>query len=169
MRSHPSSAPGGDHKIGVLFVCLGNICRSPAAEGCFLRLLAREGLQEAFHVDSAGTGHWHVGQPPDSRMLEAAAQRGIPLPSRARQIEASDLNRFDHILAMDLGNLAALRQLASRTPTKAQIELMTHYCRHHRGAEVPDPYYGGADGFERVLDLLETACEGLLASLRSGR
>ena len=169
MSSLASSRTSGDRKTGVLFVCLGNICRSPAAEGCFLHLLAREGLQEAFHVDSAGTGHWHVGQPPDPRMLDAAARRGIPLPSRARQIQLADLNRFDHILAMDQRNLAAVRQLASKAPTKARIELMTHYCRRHRGDEVPDPYYGGPDGFERVLDLLETACEGLLANLRSGR
>ncbi|MFN7678847.1 MAG: low molecular weight protein-tyrosine-phosphatase [Cyanobacteriota bacterium] len=151
---------------GVLFVCLGNICRSPAAEGCFLHLLAREGLGEAFQVDSAGTGNWHVGQPPDPRMRAAAARRGISLPSQARQIVPADLDRFDHILVMDQSNLAAVRQLASARPSRATIALMTHYCQRHRGEEVPDPYYGGPEGFDQVLDLLETACEGLLEHLR---
>ncbi len=96
----PASAPGA-RKTSVLFVCLGNICRSPAAEGCFLRLIAREGLLDSFTVDSAGTGDWHVGKPADQRMRDAAARRGIVLPSRARQIRPSDLDTFDHILTMD--------------------------------------------------------------------
>jgi protein-tyrosine phosphatase len=150
----------------VLFVCLGNICRSPAAEGCFLHLLAREGLQEAFRVDSAGTGHWHVGKPPDGRMLEAAARRGLLLPSRARQISALDLEMFDHILTMDQHNLATVRQLAQGTAATATIEPITRYRKHHRLTDVPDPYYGGSEGFEHVLDLLEEAGEGLLESLR---
>ena len=150
----------------MLFVCLGNICRSPAAEGCFLHLLAREGLQEAFRVDSAGTGHWHVGKPPDGRMLEAAARRGLLLPSRARQISALDLETFDHILTMDQHNLAAVRQLARGTAATATIEPITRYSKHHRLTDVPDPYYGGSEGFEHVLNLLEEACEGLLESLR---
>jgi protein-tyrosine phosphatase len=166
MTSHSATIPNDACQTGVLFVCLGNICRSPAAEGCFLHLLAREGLEEAFHVDSAGTGHWHVGQPPDPRMRDAAKRRGIALPSLARQIVPADLERFAHILVMDQHNLAAVRQLVSKSPPKARIELMTTYCPHRRGEDVPDPYYGGPEGFEQVLDLLEAACEGLLDSLR---
>ncbi|MEB3334406.1 MAG: low molecular weight protein-tyrosine-phosphatase [Cyanobacteriota bacterium] len=165
--SHPTPPPAPDQPpIGVLFVCLGNICRSPAAEGWFLHLIAREGLREAFHVDSAGTGHWHVGNPPDPRMREAAARRGLILPSRARQISGADLERFAHILTMDQDNLAAVQRLARGTAPRATIEPITRYCRHHKLDGVPDPYYGGADGFEHVLDILEDACEGLLTRLK---
>lgn len=150
----------------VLFVCLGNICRSPAAEGCFLHLIAREGLQDRFRVDSAGTGHWHAGQPADRRMREAAARRGILLPSRARQIVRADLDAFDHILTMDDHNHAEVRRLARQATTRAALEPITRYCRRFQLSEVPDPYYGGPEGFEQVLDLLEDACEGLLAHLK---
>lgn len=153
----------------VLFVCLGNICRSPAAEGVFLHLLAEAGLSDVFAVDSAGTGSWHVGRPADPRMLEAARRRGIHLPSRARQIEAADLQRFDHILTMDADNLAALHQLQRRAPGTASIRPLVVHCRRLRAPEVPDPYYGGPEGFERVLDLLEDACAGLLETLRRER
>ena len=149
----------------LLFVCLGNICRSPAAEGVFLHLLAREGLDDQFVVDSAGTGSWHVGKPADRRMLAAADKRGIVLPSRARQIEAADLGRFDRILTMDNDNLAAVQALAPGTE-QALIEPITRHCRQFGSLEVPDPYYGGEDGFEQVLDLLEDACGGLLDRLR---
>ena len=149
----------------LLFVCLGNICRSPAAEGVFLHLLAREGLEDQFVVDSAGTGSWHVGKPADRRMLAAADKRGIVLPSRARQIEAADLGRFDRILTMDNDNLAAVQALAPGTE-QALIEPITRHCRQFGSLEVPDPYYGGEDGFEQVLDLLEDACGGLLDRLR---
>ncbi|MEB3316988.1 MAG: low molecular weight protein-tyrosine-phosphatase [Cyanobacteriota bacterium] len=152
--------------MGVLFVCLGNICRSPAAEGCFLHLLAEQQLQAAFQVDSAGTGHWHVGKPADARMREAAARRGLLLPSRARQILPADLRRFAHILTMDRQNLAAVRQLAQGTAVTARIEPITRYCRRHNLEEVPDPYYGGPAGFEHVLDILEDACAGFLDSLK---
>jgi len=153
----------------VLFVCLGNICRSPAAEGVFVHLLAQQGLLDRFVVDSAGTGGWHVGRRADARMREAAARRGIDLTSRARQLDLGDLHSFDHILTMDADNLAAVRALAREAGNpaeQARVEAMTHYCRRHRGTrEVPDPYYGGPEGFERVLDLLEDACEGLLETL----
>ncbi len=153
----------------ILFVCLGNICRSPAAEGVFLHMLAAEGLEERFLVDSAGTGGWHVGKPADSRMRAAASRRGIELPSRARQLERADLTRFDRILTMDDANLAAVRSLArelGERPDLAVIEPMLRHCRRFQARKVPDPYYGGADGFEQVLDLLEDACSGLLETLR---
>jgi protein-tyrosine phosphatase len=169
MSTPPLEASPGSRKIRVLFVCLGNICRSPAAEGCFLHLIAREQLQGVFEVDSAGTGHWHVGKPADPRMREAASRRGIVLPSRARQIIPADLDTFDHILTMDDQNLAAVRRLAGPTPFRASIEPITRYCRRYRLPEVPDPYYGGADGFEQVLDLLEDACAGFLATLKPPR
>ena len=117
-------------------------------------------------MDSAGTGHWHVGKPADPRMRDAAARRGLVLPSRARQIDPTDLERFAHILTMDQDNLAAVRQLARGRSAKATIEPITRYCRRHRLEEVPDPYYGGAAGFEQVLDILEDACEGLLDNLK---
>jgi protein-tyrosine phosphatase len=153
----------------VLFICLGNICRSPAAEGVFLHLLEREGLEAAFNVDSAGTGSWHVGNAADPRMRSAAARRGIHLPSRARQLEAADLTRFDHILTMDDDNLSAVMALARRHPASARIAPITEHCRHHRADAVPDPYYGGPQGFDQVLDLLEDACTGLLEDLLTER
>jgi protein-tyrosine phosphatase len=155
----------------VLFVCLGNICRSPAAEGVFLERLAAAGLQERYLVDSAGTGSWHVGKPADARMRSAAARRGIHLPSRARQLEAADLQRFDRILTMDADNLAAVQALARRTPQedcRAVVEPLVRYCRRLSASEVPDPYFGGEEGFERVLDLLDDACDGLLLALEQG-
>ena len=152
----------------LLFVCLGNICRSPAAEGVFLHLIASEGLEDRFVVDSAGTGGWHVGNPADRRMRAAAERRGIHLPSRARQIELADFTSFDRILTMDDDNLRNVRSLArelGERPGLARIEPMTSHCRVHQVSEVPDPYYGGEQGFEDVLDLLEDACGGLLETL----
>lgn len=153
----------------VLFVCLGNICRSPAAEGVFLHLLAREQLQDQILVDSAGTGGWHVGHPPDERMQAAAARRGIALNSRARQIQLADISGFDHILTMDADNLAQVQALSRRAgagPHRARIAPLTSYCRLSSAEAVPDPYYGGPEGFEQVLDLLQDACAGLLLQLR---
>jgi len=117
-------------------------------------------------VDSAGTGGWHAGHPADARMREAAARRGIHLPSRARQIGLDDLRDFDHILTMDEENLGAVRALARRTAATARIAPLLSHSRQLTCREVPDPYYGGVDGFERVLDLLEDACAGLLEDLR---
>lgn len=152
----------------LLFVCLGNICRSPAAEGVFLHQIALAGLEEAFQVDSAGTGGWHVGKPADPRMQAAAARRGIVLLSRARQIQREDLLRFDHILTMDEENLVDVQALARGIQPRASITPITRYCQRFRHRAVPDPYYGGAEGFEQVLDLLEDACTGLLEQLRPG-
>ncbi|WP_250395328.1 low molecular weight protein-tyrosine-phosphatase [Synechococcus sp. MU1655] len=151
----------------VLFVCLGNICRSPAAEGVFLHLIEQRQLTDQFLVDSAGTGGWHVGNPADRRMQAAARRRGIHLPSRARQLELGDLKSFDHILAMDQDNLHNVSSMANELGPRstAKIRLMLSHARRSDTLEVPDPYYGGDQGFEHVLDLLEDACEGLIEDL----
>ena len=151
----------------ILFVCLGNICRSPAAEGVFLHQLVERELNEHFVVDSAGTGGWHVGNPADRRMQAAANRRGIQLPSRARQISLDDLSEFDLILTMDDANLAAVTSLASEAGRRAtaKIKPMLSYTSQFSETEVPDPYYGGEEGFEHVLDLLEDACSNLLDDL----
>ena len=154
-------------KKRVLFVCLGNICRSPAAEGMFLHLLKQSQAGERFVVDSAGTGGWHVCKAADARMRAAASRRCIQLPSRARQLERADLNRFDHILTMDASNLSQVQALAQEAggSSVARIEPLLSYRSRFDLSEVPDPYYGGDEGFEHVLDLLEDACSGLLQAL----
>ncbi len=151
----------------LLFVCLGNICRSPAAEGVFLHLIKTRGLEDQFVVDSAGTGGWHVGNPADRRMQAAANRRGIELPSRARQISLDDLTTFDLVLTMDDDNLSAVSGLAREAGARAtaSIEPMLRYAQNFSETEVPDPYYGGEAGFEHVLDLLEDACSNLLDEL----
>lgn len=149
----------------VLFVCLGNICRSPTAEGVFRHKLREAGLQGRVEVDSAGTGDWHVGKAPDSRTRIAAQRRGYDLSAlRARQVEAADFQRFDLILAMDQSNLRNLQALRPANG-KADLDL---YLRRYQLAldEVPDPYYGGEDGFEQVLDLIEQASDALLSEIR---
>ena len=151
----------------LLFVCLGNICRSPAAEGVFLHLLKQRGLIDQFVVDSAGTGGWHVGNPADRRMTAAANRRGIDLPSRARQISLDDFSSFDLVLTMDNDNLAAVESLAQEAGPNAlaTVKQMLSYASRFKETEVPDPYYGGEAGFEHVLDLLEDACSNLLDEL----
>ena len=153
----------------ILFVCLGNICRSPTAHGVFEALLIAEGLDDIVRVDSAGTGDWHVGHPPDDRSIRAALGRGYDLKHiRSRQVCAEDFEQFDHILAMDLSNLAALEKL-SPPNFSGKLSLFLDYTDESKPAEVPDPYGGQGDGFEHVLTLIETAAEGLLASLMQGR
>jgi protein-tyrosine phosphatase len=149
----------------ILFVCLGNICRSPAAEGVFLKLLETNGLGDAFAVDSAGTGAWHAGERADPRMRAAAADRGITLSSIARQITAQDLESFDLILTMDDDNLEQTRRLDPVGRHHGRIRPLAPYCRRQRVDAIPDPYAGGRDGFEHVLDLLEDACDALLTEL----
>jgi len=147
----------------ILFVCLGNICRSPTAEGVFTAKAIDRGLTH-LNIDGAGTGAWHVGNPPDKRATAHAKTRGYDLsPLRARAVSASDFENFDLILAMDNQNLADLRA-AAPVNSKARIELFLSY-QSSPTREVPDPYYGGAQGFEEVLDLVEAASEGLLDSL----
>jgi protein-tyrosine phosphatase len=152
-------------KQSILFVCLGNICRSPTAEGVFRARASRAGLADRLEIDSAGTGDWHVGQPPDRRAIAAAASRGYDLGSlRARQVVVSDFHRFGHIFAMDRANL---RELASLRPRsfEGQLGLFLDVAPSLGVREVPDPYYGGADGFEQVLDLIEHASDALIARL----
>ena len=148
---------------------MGNICRSPTAEGVMRGLLREEGLQDIVHVDSAGMGDWHAGDPPDARATAAARARGITLEGAARQIAAADFSDYDLILAADRSNL---RELEALLPADARAKL--HLLREFDPAsartgdlDVPDPYYGGDDGFEHVLDLVEAACRGLLDTLRA--
>lgn len=150
----------------ILFVCLGNICRSPTAEGVLRALAARELPELTLEVDSAGTSTYHLGKPPDPRTCAAAARRGYQLQGlRARTVQATDFERFDLILAMDEENLAALHR---RAPVHARerVRLFLEFAPDATTREVPDPYYGGANGFEEVLDLVEDAARGLLSYLR---
>jgi protein-tyrosine phosphatase len=154
----------------VLFVCLGNICRSPTAEGVMRALVAEAGLREEIELDSAGTGAWHVGEPPDERATAAARARGIVLEGTARQVRIADFERFDLILAMDGSNLHALRQLAPDEGTREKVSLLREFdpaSTDLDDLDVPDPYYDSQRGFEIVLDQVHAACEGLLARVRS--
>lgn len=151
--------------IKVLFVCLGNICRSPTAEGVFRHLLVREGLESGILADSAGTAAYHVGSPPDPRAQEAALRRGVDLSAiRGRRAGPSDMDEFDYVLAMDRENHASLMAIAGEQGHK--IRLFMDYASRFDESEVPDPYYGGAGGFEQMLDMIEDASEGLLSELR---
>ena len=151
----------------ILFVCLGNICRSPAAEGIFKQKIQDRNLENLFVVDSAGTGSWHVGNLADPRMRESASLRGIDITSRSRQIEENDLYEFDHILVMDKDNLHAVQSLTrdQLDPVNSKIKLILSYSKESQLDEVPDPYYGGQNGFDKVLDLLDIATDGLIDSL----
>jgi protein-tyrosine phosphatase len=146
--------------VRILFVCMGNICRSPTAEGVMRHLLAERGLENEIEVESAGTGGWHAGSPPDARSARAAAARGITLEGAARLVARADFEEFDLLVAMDRDNLADLQAIAP-PGTEHKVRLLLA-----DGRDVPDPYYGGPHGFENVLDLVEAACEQLLDELR---
>ena len=153
------------NKVSVLFVCMGNICRSPTAEGVFRHVVAEAGLAELIEVDSAGTHAYHVGEPADRRAQAAAERRGFSLQGiRARRVSAEDFERFDYVLAMDRDNLSLLRDQAVERQDRVRLFLEFSSGKED---EVPDPYYGGSAGFERVLDLVEEASRGLLETLRS--
>ncbi len=153
---------GEDTRISVLFVCMGNICRSPTAEGIFRAAAERAGRADHFRVDSAGTHDYHVGKAPDRRAIEAARRHGVDISElRARQVDDGDFYLFDHILAADGINLAILREMAPAEST-AQLSLIMWYAPDGYPAEVPDPYYGSGDGFERVYEMLFAACEGFI-------
>lgn len=152
----------------LLFVCMGNICRSPTAEGVMRHLVAARGLEGEIEIDSAGTGGWHVGSPPDDRSARVAAGRGIVLEGAARQVRASDFEDFDLLLCADGSNARDLRRLAPDAEAAAKVRLLREFdpvSASTGDLDVPDPYYGGPDGFDHVLDLVEAACAGLLDEL----
>jgi protein-tyrosine phosphatase len=152
--------------VRILFVCLGNICRSPTAEAVFRTIAAREAPDLTIEIDSAGTAGYHIGEPPDRRAQEAARRRGYDMSNlRARIVDPADFERFDFILAMDNSNLSTLRARAGRT-ARDRIRLFLEFAPDANTPEVPDPYYGGETGFEEVLDLVEAASLGLLRHLR---
>lgn len=158
-----------DDKTRVLFVCMGNICRSPTAQGVFHSLVESQNLQESIIVDSAGTHAYHVGEAPDSRSQSAALRRGINLASqRARKVIKDDFELFDWIIAMDRSNLTDLNQLAAANQ-QHKIHLFMEFAERWDVDEVPDPYYGGSHGFDRVLDMVEDASNGLLQQILSSR
>ena len=154
------------YSVSVLFVCMGNICRSPAAEGVFRYYVNQQGAAGDFYIDSAGTIDYHSGHPADSRMRESAAKRGYTLTSISRQVTPEDLEEFDLVVAMDRDNLAELQYLSGGS--RYNLRLLGSFLPEHQGLpeqapEVPDPYYGGPQGFELVLDMLERACPGIYA------
>ena len=147
---------------------MGNICRSPTAEGVMRHLLREQGLEDEIEIDSAGTGGWHAGAPPDARATEAARRRGIVLEGAARKVRASDFEEYDLLLAADRENVADLRAIAPDEQARAKVRLLREFDPDSHGdLDVPDPYYGGPAGFEDVLDLVEAACRGLLAEVRA--
>ena len=150
----------------VLFVCMGNICRSPTAHGVFRHMVKAQGMAHQVQVDSAGTHNYHPGSPPDPRSQHHAVQRGYDLSDlRARQIQDADFERYDLILAMDWDNLA-LVQAECPDEHQAKVRRLTEFCLTQTNPVVPDPYYGGTNGFEKVLDLVEDACEGLIRHVK---
>src|ERR1700680_751310 len=155
----------------VLFVCLGNICRSPSAEGVMRALVREAGLEGEIELDSAGTGAWHVGSAPDPRAVAAAAAGGSAGGAAPRQVTRADLENFDFVLAMDSSNLRELRQLGRGVNGGAEVRLLREFDPASAGSrdlDVPDPYYGAAGGFDEGLDLVQAACRGLLVELRAG-
>ena len=159
---------GGNSSVRLLFVCLGNICRSPTAEGVMRHLLREQGLEERVQIDSAGTGSWHVGSPPDRRATAAAQRHGIVLEGAARQVTAQDFEDFDLVIAMDRANRRELLALAPDAAAREKVRLLREFDPDAVASgdlEVPDPYYGDGDGFAHVLDVVDRACRGLIASL----
>ena len=154
--------------VEVCFVCLGNICRSPLAQGVFEALVKQEGLQDRIIIGSAGTSHWHVGGPPDPRMQQTARQHGIHLNSRARQFQAADFKRMDLVLAMDQSNLSVLQQMRHEAELHDKLFLFRSFDPGNNGdLEVPDPYYGGDKGFETVFQMIERTCPKVLQHLQT--
>ena len=151
--------------VKVLFVCLGNICRSPTAEGVFSNLVRQAGLSDKIKIDSAGTGAWHVNQAPDQRSQDAALKRGIDLSAqRARKISTDDFNNFDYLVAMDRSNVSDLKKICP-PDLLSRISLFLEFAPELERQEVPDPYQGGDEGFELVLNLIEVAAQGLFSHI----
>jgi protein-tyrosine phosphatase len=151
----------------ILFVCMGNICRSPAADGIMVHMVQEAGLSDEITIDSAGTGGWHAGQPADRRMRAHAKARGYDLPSIARQVEPNDFVDFDLILVMDQQNQRDIREFAPKRELMAKVRQFCDYAKDRPEHEVPDPYYGGDAGFEQVLDIVENGCKHLLEEIQS--
>lgn len=161
------ASPAGAGPTSVLFVCLGNICRSPLAEGVFQHLVRERGMEDRFRVESAGTGSWHVGEPPDERSQRVAEKHGITLDSRARQVTPEDLERFDHVIVMDRDNLRTLERMRDARGVDRPIRLLRAFDPEGGGDEVPDPYYGGPGGFDDVYEMVRRSCEALLAHVEA--
>jgi low molecular weight protein-tyrosine phosphatase len=156
--------------VRVLFVCLGNICRSPLAEAVFRQLVERRGLETRFEIDSAGTSDWHIGERPDERTTREAQRRGVLLTGHARQIRDVDIERFDYIVVMDDANERDVRRLAEQIRPDAPIHRLRSFDSEARSdMNVPDPFFGGSSGFARTHDIIERACHGLLERIRSER
>jgi len=154
-------------KISVLFVCMGNICRSPTAEGVFRHVVKQAGMQDQIRIDSAGTHAYHIGESPDKRSQAVAKKNGVDLSTQiARKVQASDFDKFDYILAMDRSNLEDLKRLALNQKQKDKISLFMDYADNWDNTEVPDPYYGGSNGFQNVFDMVKSASEGLLKEIK---
>lgn len=158
---------GDKGKISILFVCLGNICRSPAGEGIFKKILKDKMQSGNYHVDSAGTSGWHTNELPDRRMRVHGEKRGYVFDSRSRKFSRSDFDKFDYILAMDDNNYYDILALAPDLEAQKKVHRMVDYLQNLTHDHIPDPYYSGAEGFELVLDLLEDACGGLLNEIES--
>ena len=155
-------------KTKILFVCLGNICRSPSGEAVMKGLVEREGLGDNFEIDSAGTAAWHEGEPADPRMQVHANKRGYTLTSISRPVRPEvDFDKFDYIIAMDRQNMRDLQRMAKTEEHRKKLYMMTDFAKEHNYSSVPDPYYGGDEGFELVLDLLEDSCGGLLENIKN--
>ena len=153
--------------VKVCFVCLGNICRSPLAQGVFEALVKEEGLQDRIIISSAGVSAWHVGNPPDGRMQQTARDHGILLNSQARQFQGSDFEQMDLVLAMDHSNLSALKQMSTEPELQDKLFLFRSFDpQHNNDLEVPDPYYGGDKGFETVYQIVDRTCPKVLAHLK---
>ena len=158
------------NKIKLLFVCLGNICRSPAAEGVMKSVVEEAGVADEYKIDSAGIGDWHVGQLPDSRMRKQGAERGYRFDSRARQFKVADFDLFDYILVMDHENYRTITSKAASENDKQKVKMLADYLRHHPEADfIPDPYYGETRDFDYAIDLIEDACHQLFDVLQNSK
>jgi protein-tyrosine phosphatase len=155
-----------DDPYKLVFVCLGNICRSPTAEGIFIHKVQQAGLEDYFYIDSAGTSAYHIGESANSKSQATANKHGIHLPSKARRFEYADLEEFDLILAMDSENLSNIRQADRKNKFEDKIKMMREFDPRPEDGEVPDPYYGGLDGFDNVFQVLDRSCEALLNELK---
>jgi protein-tyrosine phosphatase len=152
----------------ILFVCLGNICRSPTAEAVMRGLVAEAGLEDEIEIESAGTGDWHVGDAPDPRSVAAAAERGVELTGAARQVDRADFEGYDLLIAMDRSNRDDLRAMALDDEAEAKVKLLREY-GDGKELDVPDPYYGGEDGFAEVVEIVDRSCRALLDDIRAAR